>query len=147
VIAFAGISAFASLYKLKKVEGVLSERLQRETKEAFKGEARTASQVLKSREAKPAEVSPLPKMSAYDLLLEINDKLPKKDKVTIDVSQLEISKEKVSIRGSAKNDEEIASIIAELRNIKCFTDIVSGTQDTGPKGERRFQLTINSTCM
>jgi general secretion pathway protein L len=147
VIAFAGISAFASLYKLKKVEGVLSERLQRETKEAFKGEPRTASQVLKSREAKPAEVSPLPKMSAYDLLLEINDKLPKKDKVTIDVSQLEIGKEKVTMRGSAKNDEEIASIIGELRSIKCFTDIASGTQDTGPKGERRFQLTITSTCM
>ena len=42
---------------------------------------------------------------------------------------------------------QITSIISELKGIKCFSDITSGTRDTGPKGERRFQLTITSACM
>jgi len=152
VIAFAGISAFASLYRLKKVEGVLTERIARETKDQFH-EPRTAEQLLKSSDAQPAEVSPLPKMSAYDLLLEINAKLPPRDKLTIDVTQLDISKEKVNIRGSvkaeteAKADEGIDSISAALKDIKCFSDITGGTRETGPKGERRFQLSITSACM
>lgn len=152
VIAFAGISAFASLYRLKKVEGVLTERIARETKDQFH-EARTADQVLRSSEAQPAEMSPLPKMSAYDLLLEINAKLPPRDKLTIDVSQLEIGKEKVTVRGSvkaeteAKADEGIDAVTAALKDIKCFSDITGGTRETGPKGERRFQLSITSACM
>ena len=51
------------------------------------------------------------------------------------------------LRGSAKTDQEIDSIIAELRGIKCFQDIQSGTREAGGKGERKFQLTVNSVCM
>jgi general secretion pathway protein L len=146
VIAFAGISAFASLYRLKRVESVLTERISRETKDQFH-EARTAEQLLKSSDAQPVEVSPLPKESAYDLLLEINAKLPGRDKVTLDVTQLDISKDKVSIRGSAKTDEEIDQIFTAIKDIKCFSDITPGTRETGTKGERRFQLTMTSACM
>jgi len=146
IVAFAGLSAYASLYRLKKAEAVLSERLARETRDQFQS-SMTAEQVLGSNAAKPVEVSPLPKMSAYDLLLEINSKLPARDKVTLDLSTLEITDTKVRIDGSAKTDEEIDAINAELRTIKCFAEITSGTRETGAKGERRFHLDIRSTCL
>ena len=147
VVAFAGISAYASLSKLKKSEAILADRLARETREEFDGQAMTADQVLGSTAAKPVEVSPLPKMSAYDVLLELNAKLPAKEKVTLDIGTLEINDSKVTIRGSAKTDEEIDAITAALKDIKCFAETTSGTRETGPKGERRFQLNIRSTCM
>jgi hypothetical protein len=125
---------------------VLTERLARESKLEFPT-AQTADQILKSDSAKPAEVSPMPKLSAYDLLLEINAKLPEKAKVTLDIGTLEITDQKVTIRGSAKTDEEIDAITAQLKGIKCFTETTSGTRETGPKGERKFQLNIVSTCM
>jgi general secretion pathway protein L len=146
IVAFAGASAYASLYRLKKSEATLAERLGRETREHF-GRAMSADEVLKSDSAKPVEVSPLPQMTAYDILLEINAKIPAKEKVTVDITQLEISDTKVVLRGSAKTDDEIDQITAELKSIKCFPEITPGTRETGPKGERRFQLNIRSTCM
>jgi hypothetical protein len=86
-------------------------------------------------------------VSAYDLLLEINAKLPARDKVTVDITSLEISEAKISLRGSAKTDDEIDAIIAELAKITCFKDATSGTRETGTKGERRFQLNIRNECM
>jgi general secretion pathway protein L len=146
IVAFAGIAAFTSLRNLKKAESTLAERISRETRDDF-GSAMTADQVLGSSAAAPTETSPMPAMTSYDILLEINAKMPTKEKVTVDISQLEISDEKVTIRGSAKTDEEIDLITGELKNIKCFPEITSGTRETGPKGERRFQLNIRSTCM
>ena len=147
IIAFAGVSAYASLYRLRSHEATLSERLARESREEFKGQAMSADAILKSTAAAPVEVSPMPKLSAYDLLIEINAKLPPRDKITVDITSLEISSAKVSLRGSAKTDDEIDAIIAELGKITCFKDATSGTRETGPKGERRFQLNIRNECM
>jgi len=147
MIAFAGISAYASLYRLKKIEGVLSERFVRESKDQFADQAKTVDEVLGSTEAKAPAISPLPKLSAYDVLLEINAKLPARDKVTVDITQLEITEQKISLRGSAKTDEEIDAVTAELKTIKCFSEMTTGTRETGPKGERKFQLGFRSSCM
>jgi hypothetical protein len=147
IVAFAGISAYSALYKLRKAESVLSERVARESRELFKGQALSADAIAKSGRPEVAEVSPMPKQSAYDLLLDINSKLPARDKVTLDITSLEITPNKVSIRGSAKSDDEIDAIIAELGKITCFKDATSGTRETGPKGERRFQLNIRNECM
>jgi general secretion pathway protein L len=148
VAAFAAISAYADLYRLRKAEKTLNTRIANETQELF-GKQETVDEVLNANGGPGAgAASPLPKMSAYDVLLEINSKLPPKDKITLDVDKLEIDLSKVEITGTAKTPEEIDLLVGELKKIDCFNkDVNRGPTETGDNGVKKFRLTINSQCM
>ncbi len=150
IAAFAAGSAYADLYRLRKAEKVLATRLATESTELF-GAAKTADEIIKSNGA-PGESgssagSPLPKMSAYDILLEVSNHTPTKDKITLDISTLQIDDQKVDIQGTTKTSEEIDALKAELSKIDCFKDVVRGPTDTGANGIKRFKLTITAPCM
>jgi len=148
IAAFAAGSAYADLYRLRKAEKVLSQRLATESAEVF-GTAKTADEVLKSNGASGGGTagSPLPKMTAYDVLLEISNHTPPKDKITLDISELQIDDQKVDLQGTTKTSEEIDSLKAELSKIDCFKDVARGPTDTGANGTKRFKLTITAPCM
>src|SRR5262249_42536064 len=85
IAAFAAGSAYADLYRLRKTEKLLSTRLADESTEQF-GSARTADQILDASTAGAAGgASPMPKLTAYDLLLDISSHVPGKDKITLDI--------------------------------------------------------------
>ena len=149
--AFAAGSAFADLYRLRKAEKTLSTRLASESQEMF-GSARSAGEVLGT--AGPAgggpggSLSPIPKLSAYDVLLEINTHIPPKDKITLDIDKLDIDSSKVDMSGTAKTPEEIDLLVGELKKIDCFNKEVNrGPTETGENGVKKFKLTINAQCM
>jgi Tfp pilus assembly PilM family ATPase len=147
IAAFAAGSAYADLYRLKKAEKVLATRLANETSEMY-GASKTAKDVLSSTGAGgAAALSPLPKMSAYDVLLEINAHLPAKDKITLDIDKLDIDEQKVDMSGTAKTGEEIDLLVTELKKITCFKEIQRGATETGEGGVKKFKLTIPTTCM
>ncbi|MEO6773782.1 MAG: pilus assembly protein PilM [Kofleriaceae bacterium] len=148
ICAFAAVSAYADLYRLKKAEKTLTQRLANETQEQF-GAPKTAAEVLKLNG--PGGVagagSPMPKMTAYDLLLEVNSKIPPKDKITLDVDKLDIDAQRVELSGQAKSPEEIDLLVGELKKIVCFKEFNKGALETGENGVKKFHLTINSQCM
>jgi Tfp pilus assembly PilM family ATPase len=149
ICAFAAVSAYADLYRLKKAEKVLTQRLANETQEQFQ-KPMSADDVLKMNG--PGGVagtgSPMPKMTAYDLLLEVNSKIPSKDKITLDVDKIDIDAQKVEITGQAKSPEEIDLLVGELKKIDCFNkEVNKGALETGENGVKKFHLTINSQCM
>jgi len=148
VAAFAAFSAYADLYRLKKNEKTLNTRLAAETVEMY-GSARTASEVLNSTGAAGggAAMSPVPKMTAYDLLLEVNSHIPPKDKITLDVDKLEIDNEKVDLSGTVKTPEELDALVSELKKSDCFKDIQRGPTDTLDNGVRKFRLTMPVKCL
>lgn len=147
IAAFAAGSAYADLYRLRKAEKTLATRLANETTEMY-GAAKSAKEVLNSSgPAGGTTASPLPKMSAYDVLLEINSKLPPKEKITLDIDKLDIDDQKVDMSGTAKTGEEIDLLVAELKKITCFKDIQRGATETGEGGVKKFKLTIPTTCM
>lgn len=147
IAAFAAISAYADLYRLKKAETTLTGRLQQESLEQF-GEARTAEAVLDSSGASGGStISPLPKSSAYDVLLEISNHVPPKDKITLDVEQMQIDDQKVELQGTTKVIEGIDLLVSELKKIECFKEITRGPTDTTPDGSKHFKLTITTACM
>ncbi len=147
IAAFAAGSAYADLYRLRKAEKTLNARLANETTEMY-GAPKTAAEVNSSSgAAAAAAASPLPKMSAYDILLEINTHLPPKDKITLDIDKLDIDEQKVDISGTAKTGEEIDLLVGEQKKITCFKEIQRGSTETGEGGVKKFKLTIPSTCM
>jgi Tfp pilus assembly PilM family ATPase len=148
VAAFAAFSAYADLYRLKKAEKTLNTRLAAETTEMY-GSARSASEVNNSTGAAGggASMSPVPKMSAYDLLLELNAHIPPKDKITLDVDKLEIDNEKVDMSGTAKTPEEIDTLVSELKKSDCFKEIQRGPTETGEGGVKKFRLTMPVKCL
>src|SRR4051812_40347238 len=145
IAACAAGSAYADLYRLRKAETVLATRLASESEAQF-GEARSAEQVLDSNG--PAGVtlsSPMPKLTAYDLLLDISSHIPPKDKITIDLERMTIDDTKLDINGTTKTSEEIDLLITELKKIECFkNNVTRGPTDTLPNGVKRFKLTITA---
>ena len=147
IAAFAAGSAYADLYRLRKSETTLATRLANETTEMY-GAPKTASEVLGSTgPGGTAALSPLPKMTAYDILLEINSHLPAKDKITLDIDRLDIDDQKVDLSGTAKTGEEIDLLVSELKKVPCFKEIQRGSTETGEGGVKKFKLTIPQMCM
>jgi len=148
VVPFAAGSAYADLYRLKKAEKLLSQRLVAESSAQF-GAPKTAKEVLATKGgAAGGGLSPLPKASAYDLMLEISNKVPAKDKITIDITQLQIDDQKIDIEGTAKTAENLDLLVTELKKIQCFKSVMPGQTDTNADGSKEFKLSITSAgCM
>ncbi|MBS1118811.1 MAG: cell division protein FtsA [Deltaproteobacteria bacterium] len=148
IAAFAAVSAYADLYRLQKAEKTLSARLATESADAFNGKAKTADEIIASSGGSAGGVaaSPLPRSTAYDILLEISSKVPAKEKITLDIDKLDITDQRVELSGTVKTPEEIDLVVSALRDIKCFKDIVRGPTESD--GElKKFKLTIAASCM
>lgn len=147
VAAFAVISAFADLHRLRKAERTLTTRLVTESTEYFKA-PKTYKEILNlGANTSALAVSPLPKMSAYDILLEVSSKAPAKDKITLDIDKVDVTDQKVDIEGTAKTSEEVDHFEAEMKSIKCFEQVRRGPTTTEKDGVKRFKFNIVAKCM
>lgn len=143
-LAFWAISAWAELGKLRREEGLLDQRLAGATTELF-GEPVSASGV-KERIAPKEEQSPLPKSTAFDQLVEISRKLPPRDKVKLDVRELEIKPQKTFVKATADSAASIDEIEKRLKDVTCFDEVQRGKVQ-GEEGGKEFSLTITTKCM
>ena len=160
VIAFAAMSAYADLYKLRKSEAALDKRLAAESTEVF-GKQLGADEVLgKVSPQGGGDENPMPKMTAYDLLLALSTAMPAKDQIKIDIQDLDIKPGKIIVRAmSGKTDardalQGIKLLEESLRKwespsgkSKCFADFPTPESQPGPDGTRNFTLTIKTTCL
>ncbi len=147
LIAFVAVNAYASLYKLRTAEQNLDTRLALETSELF-GQSMTASDALaKAASGETGGDSPVPKMSAYDILLEISNSLPDRKDVTINVTNLDIKPGKITLKADAASNAEIDKIEEALGKIDCFKEISRGSTSVGTNDVRNFSFSIKSSCM
>lgn len=148
IAAFAAGSAYADLYRVRKAEKVLAARLAADTQAQF-GEPRTAAEVLEANAPGGGSVaSPMPKLTAYDLLLDISSHMPAKDKITVDLDKMTIDDAKIDVSGTTKSAEEIDLLVTELKKIECFkNNVTRGPTETLSNGLKRFKLTITAQCM
>jgi general secretion pathway protein L len=148
IAAFAAGSAYADLYRLRKAEKLLTARLADESAEQF-GSARSADQVLEANSGPGGgAASPMPRLTAYDLLLDISSRVPGKDKITLDIERMTIDDQKIDLSGTTKSSEEIDLLIGEIKKIDCFkNNVTRGPTDTLANGVKRFKLTITAQCM
>ncbi len=148
IAAFAAVSAYADLYRVRKAEKVLAARFATEAESLPGPGPHTVESVLaQTSAAAAAEASPMPKLSAYDLMLDISAHIPAKDKITLDIEKLLIDDAKIDLSGVTKKAEEIDTLITELKKIECFkNNVTRGPTDTTPNGVR-FKLTITAQCL
>ncbi len=148
VAIFAAGSAYANMYRLRKAEKVLAQRLADDTMRHFNRKM-TADEVLSAPQAAGgSQLSPMPKLTAYDLLLDISAQVPPKDKITLDLFRIDISGSKVDLEGTAKKAEEIDLFQGELKKkIACFEEVSRGTTESDVNGLQRFKINIKSNCM
>jgi general secretion pathway protein L len=148
VATFAAGSAYANMYRLRKAEKILQQRLADETTQHF-GSKKTPDEVLSAPGATAGTVvSPMPKLTAYDLMLDISAQVPPKEKITLDILRLDITDSKIDIEGSAKTADEIDLFQGELKKkIPCFEEVTRGTTESGENGVQRFKINIKSKCM
>ncbi len=148
VLAFAGGSAYASMKTLRKAEKTLDQRIATESAEAFDGKPKKVKELLSlAAIGGGAGESPMPKMSAYDLLLEINGKLPARENITLNVSSIDIKENKVTIEGSAKTPEEVDALETAVKGIACVKEVSRGPSKSGKDGEKLFSFALRTECM
>jgi general secretion pathway protein L len=147
LLAFVTFNGYAELYKLRQAEAALESRLALETTAAF-GETLSASAAMDRMGGKTdAKKSPLPRMTAYDILLELNAKLPDRSKVTLDVEKLDIRPGKISLEATAKTSPEIDAVEEALSKVECFKEVSRGSTSVGQDDVRKFSITITTNCM
>ena len=147
IAACAAGSAYADLYRMRKAEKILAKRVVDESSMHF-GSPRTVADILSSTAGGAIpQASPLPRMSAYDILLEISSKVPPKDKITLDIDRLDITDQKVDMDGTVAKPEELDLLVKELQSIKCFKEVTRGQTSTGENNTLKFKLTIPAQCM
>jgi len=147
IAMFATASGFAAHYKVRKAQRILTERLALESIEEF-GDKQTATQVLAG--ASPvaaAALTPLPKMTAWDILLDLNGRMPARDKITLDVDSVDIDATKVVLKGTAATPEEVDALEQALKAQPCFQEVTRGAMQQTADGKRQFDFTIKAACM
>lgn len=147
LLAFATFNGYAALFKLRRAEASLQTRLSLETAALFGEPLDTSATMTRIGGKTGGDESVLPRMTAYDILLEINSKLPERDKVTLDVADLDIRPGKITFKATAKNSPEIDALEEALDQVACFKDISRGSTSVGAGDVREFSFTITTNCM
>ena len=153
IIAFAAVSAYANLFRLRKAEKALDKRLAVESAEVF-GKRMSGQEVLDqvSPSGGPGD-NPMPKMTAWDLLLAFNTALPPKEEVKIDVEDIDIKQGKITVKAVSTPTATqnalagIKTLEASLKKSKCFADFPSPQSQPGRDDNREFTLTIKTPCL
>jgi general secretion pathway protein L len=158
VVAFASINAYAKLDKLKSAEQRLDQRLVIEST-AIHGSPKSADEVIGVAGNDVAgapganDDSPLPKMTAYDILLDISHRLPASKEVKVDVTDIEIKPGRITMKattGSTETNDAVkgsAELIKKLKTQDCFESVDRGNISSAANDTKNFPVTIKSNCM
>jgi general secretion pathway protein L len=152
VLLFVGFAGWMENYKLKKAEAVLDERLAQESQAVF-NTPMTADEVLAKVSPSGGSKSPIPKTTAYDVLLALNAALPSKKEVKIDIEEIDIKPGKVTIRkavsapsGEHKPLKGIELFETNLQKSDCFKQFSDPDKKPGPEDTQQFSMTIEVDC-
>ena len=153
ILLFGAACAYAGLHRLRKEESNLADRLATESRLAFGKELDAEDVLEKVGPVGDGEKSPVPTVTAYDILVELNENMPDKNSVAINIEQVNITPTSVEIRDATsapteKSDalEGIKLLVTDLKKSPCFPDVSNPESDPGANDTRRFKLSIDIKC-
>jgi len=145
LLVCATINGTMSLARLNKQKEALQTQLKVATTELFgepRMDARAVTAQLKRKFGD--EMAPLPQATAFDLLGEISKRVPAS--IALDITDLDIRPKKTTIRGTIDSGPSVDEMMAELKQIGCFEEVVKGPVTEVSGGNKQFILTIKSKC-
>jgi type IV pilus assembly protein PilM len=88
----------------------------------------------------------MPERSAVDTYLEIAHRLPPASEVARKISELDITSERVKMKGTTSSYEAVDTLVSKLQGGKCFSLVEKGKVQS--KGELiEFNISINLDCV
>jgi len=147
ILVFAALSAYMSLYSLRKEEKALGLQLKQATQQVL-GEVldnpRAASRLVK-RGCRPRAFG-IPKKTAFDILDTLSREIPGADKIKLDIIRLDIKPGKTYLKGTADTRSAVDDIVKGLEKNPCFSKVTSGKISDVSDGKKQFTLTMDTEC-
>jgi general secretion pathway protein L len=102
--------------------------------------------IAKARGAGETLQDPLPPADALDVIGAISSKIPEGIR-NHDITQLEVTDERVQIQGIAATVQDRDSIVEALRTYECFSTVTPGRTQTNPNDNRQqYTVDIEFRC-
>ncbi len=146
VVSFA-FAAWAELRTLGRDEEVLTKALATLSKEVLGQETTDpdeAKTLLEKAQGKD-EVDPRPAVDAFDVMVEISKAVP--SSVTHDIEELDMQRNHVKITGVVGSAEDAQTILANLKNVRCFNDAkISKVTQVINSDRQKYVLELEVKC-
>ena len=147
VLFFAALSAYASLRSLRQDQESLETRLGRETMRVFGKKMLNPRRVSRTlRKKNTAASAAVPERTAVDVMTYIAERLPRSDKVQIEISRLDIKSKKTYLKGTANSQSSVGKLVSALKEVDCFSEVSSGKISTDADGKKTFSITMTTGC-
>ena len=147
IIVSFGFSIFAELRALSAERAALAEELAAVSGLVLGEETRDPNRVeeLLDEAMSGKSDDPMPAMDAYDLLLELSQRVPKD--ITHDVAELDFNRGNVTIHGIVPSVGDAETIRAKLAEHPCFRDAKISRTSKMPNDQRqKYVLELVVKC-
>jgi len=147
VLVFAALSAYMSLYALRKEEKALARQLKVATRQVMGEVVTSPKKVLRlvKRGCRPRAFG-IPKKTAFDILDMLSRQIPGRDKIKLDLSRLDIKPGKTYLKGTADSRSAVDDMVSALSKDQCLSKIAKGRISNVSEGKKQFSLTITTSC-
>jgi general secretion pathway protein L len=140
-------SAWARLHEAHMVRDSLESALGQVTKEVLGTEATTAqdAQDLLAKQAALTDEDPMPHADAFDVMVQLSQAVP--STVKHDVEELDVQREKISVRGLVGSIPEAQSIASSLGEVRCMNDVKIKSTSQSVGGDRqKYVMELELKC-
>lgn len=116
------------------------------TQEVFEERITDPQQAIaKARGSGETLQDPLPPADAFDVVGTISSKIPEGTR-NHDITQLEVSDERVQVQGIAATVQDRDSIVDALKTYECFQNVTPGRTTSGSDNRQQYTLDIEFRC-
>ncbi len=139
-----GFSVFAELRALDAEKETLHKRLEvaTETRLGKKTRDVKAARQLLEDAIQGKTDDPLPKLDAFDFMVEFSKAVPKE--ITHDIAEFEVNREKVTVKGLVDSIDDAETVKNNLSPHECFKD-VDRTHTTRIEAQNKQKYTLELT--
>ena len=139
------ISGFVRNGMLSRREAAVDDRLCETTQRVLGTCERNYDRALNMMQGAESPAADVPKLSAVALTAEVSRLIPSDANVTLD--QLEVTLDRISLRGLADSTKQIDAITAALKKFRCFKEVQQRRVERTRDGQRvQFGLDIQVEC-
>ncbi|MBL8683662.1 MAG: hypothetical protein JNK05_31110 [Myxococcales bacterium] len=101
--------------------------------------------IAKARGSGETLQDPLPPSDAFDVIGTLSSKIPEGTR-NHDITQLEVSDERVQVQGIAATVQDRDSIVDALKTYECFQNVTPGRTTSGSDNRQQYTLDIEFRC-